>query len=65
MSDIVRLEEKIGCITTKMAECHRVIRQAEDARRELERLRAELRNVAAEYVSQTEESERSRLRQIK
>jgi len=63
--DVTRLEERIGHVTFKMAECHRIIKQAEDAKRELESYRAELRKLAAEYVSQTEESGRSRLKQVK
>lgn len=50
-SELMRLEERICRLSSKMAECHRVIRLAEEAREQLEQLRIELKNVMAEYTA--------------
>lgn len=47
---LMQIEEQMGLVTAKMAECQRVIRQAEDAQRELVRLRSKLDDLTMEYA---------------
>ncbi len=49
-SEIVRLEERMSELTSKIAECHQVLNVAQEAWDRLQNLRGELKNVMDEYA---------------
>lgn len=56
-SEIARLEERMGELTAKIAECHQVIQVAQEAWDQLQNLRIELKNVMDEYIAEVENQE--------
>ena len=47
--DLCRLEERMHTIISEIAECDRILRQAQEAEKRILVLRAELANIAEQY----------------
>ena len=52
-----QLEERINCVTARIVDRERELRVAEEAVKELAKLRSELRALAAEYLTIADEPE--------
>ena len=52
-----QLEERINCVTARIVDRERELRVAQEAVKELVRLRSELRTLAAEYLAIADEPE--------
>jgi hypothetical protein len=52
-----QLEERINCVTARIVDHEREIRVAEEAAKELVRLRSELRALVSEYLAIADEPE--------
>lgn len=48
--DLYRLEERMYFLLSQIAECDRILRQAQEAEENLRSLRAELADISGQYV---------------
>ena len=60
-----QLEERINCVTARIVDRERELRVAQEAVKELVRLRSELRTLAAEYLAIADEPEQGWLEVVR
>ena len=60
-----QLEERINCVTARIVDHERELRVAQEAVKELVRLRSELRTLAAEYLATADEPEQGWLEVVR